>query len=71
MQKRPANKGVKRLRRWMQDNDKSQYDLSLMLDVSPEHLCRLIAGRFKPGLTLAVKFEEACNIPCRSWLERI
>tara|TARA_R110000751_G_scaffold271332_1_gene371093 strand:+ start:13 stop:234 length:222 start_codon:yes stop_codon:yes gene_type:complete len=67
----PANKGVKLLRYWLKGEGKTQAAMSDVLDISHEHLCRLIAGKFKPGLSLAVKIERACGIPCESWLERV
>ena len=67
--KAPKNKGVKLLRYWLKGEKQTQRAMSKVLNVSPEHLCRLIAGEFKPGLSLAVKIERACGIPCDSWLE--
>lgn len=68
MTKAIPNKGVKRLRQYMKKNDKNQNEISYMVDTNPQHLCRILAGRYKPSLELAVKFQELCSIPPKAWI---
>lgn len=51
----------------MKKNDKNQNEISYMVDTNPQHLCRILAGRYKPSLELAVKFQELCSIPPKAW----
>ena len=67
MTKKATNKGVKLLRSYMEKNDKNQNEISYLVETNPQHLCRIMAGRYKPSLVLAVKFQKFCKIPPRAW----
>ena len=68
--KESPNKGVKLLRKFMEKKKKNQNEISYLVNISPEHASRLMAGKFRPSLELAVLFETHCGIPPRAWLER-
>ena len=51
----------------MKKEDKNQNEISDMVGTNPQHLCRIMAGRYKPSLDLAVKFQKLCKIPPRAW----
>ena len=67
MGKKTTNNGVKKLRLYMKKEDKNQNEISYMVGTNPQHLCRIMAGRYKPSLELAVKFQTLCKIPPRAW----
>jgi|TARA_R100000458_G_C8050240_1_gene97690 plasmid maintenance system antidote protein VapI len=71
MTKAIPNKGVKKLRQFMKKNDKNQNEISYMVDISPEHASRVMSGKYKPSLELAVKFKKACGIPPEAWLDEL
>ena len=66
-----ANKGVKLLKYWLDGEHLTQKSLCAIVDITPQHMSRLIKGTFVPSLSLAVRMEEVCSIPCRAWLERV
>jgi plasmid maintenance system antidote protein VapI len=55
----------------MKKNDKNQNEISYMVDISPEHASRVMSGKYKPSLELAVKFKKACSIPPEAWLDEL
>lgn len=70
--KKAPNKGArarKLLRKWMETEGKNQNEVSYLVDRTPEHISRILAARFTPGLETAVKFERLCGIPCHAWTE--
>ncbi len=70
MTKDSPNKGVKLLRKFMKKKKKNQNEISYLVNISPEHASRLMEGKFKPSLELAILFETHFGIPPRAWLER-
>ena len=65
------NKGAAMLKRWLEKKGLSQNDCSDILDISFEHVSRLMSGFYKPGLALACKIDETCGVPPHAWLDEL
>ena len=61
--------GQMRLRKWITELDIKQYEAADILEISAEHISRLLAGTYIPSLGLAVRIKQVAKIAPEDWLE--
>ena len=62
-----VNQGQEQLRAWLDKSKTTQTELAATLEISPEHLSRILAGKYTPSLPLLIKFDDTCGINYRLW----
>jgi plasmid maintenance system antidote protein VapI len=63
----PRESGGRQVERWLFDNRLEQKDLAKMLDVAPSTICRIINGKGRPTVRVALKLEKKTGIPVSVW----
>lgn len=55
------------LRAWIVASGRSQADVARTIGIDPGHLSRLLSGRARPSLDLAVRLEGMTAVPAAGW----
>lgn len=55
--------------KWLEKNKLSQSEAAALIGTVPSHISRLLSGRRKPGLRMALLIEKATggSVPASSW----
>lgn len=60
--------GRERLKAYRDKHGYKQYELAELLELDETHLSQILSGKRRPGLPIAVRIEDICGIPAKSWL---
>jgi plasmid maintenance system antidote protein VapI len=60
-------RAAKELAAWLATDGRSQGALSRAVQIDPSHLCRILSGRARPSLALALRLEQQSGVPVAMW----